>query len=145
MNRLVIIPALNPDDKIFEVIEKIKQLDFHVIVVNDGSDLSYLSLFNKLKNKCIVLSYEKNEGKGSAIKTALQWVKDEQKKYDVIGIMDADGQHLAEDMNHILEISYKNPSSLIIGNRYINRNVPWKSYFENKITSFFFFLIAGKK
>lgn len=43
-----------------------------------------------------------NEKKGAAIKTALTYVEKEMWDSGVIGIMDADGQHLPEDMMKLL-------------------------------------------
>ena len=39
MNISVIIPSLNPDDKLIKVVDSLVEYDFNdIIIVNDGSD-----------------------------------------------------------------------------------------------------------
>ena len=45
---------------------------------------------------------QRNLGKGAAIKTALKYIREELWECNVIGIMDADGQHLPDDMEKLL-------------------------------------------
>ena len=98
MERIVIIPALNPDRCLRDIVDRNWELENQVILVDDGSDESYYQFFWELSEKCIVLHHDKNRGKGEAVKTALQYIKEELWECSVIGIMDADGQHLADDI-----------------------------------------------
>ena len=61
MNVTAVIPAYNPDKKFLVVIEGLVQAGFkHIIVVNDGTEEKYKSLFDKVrKNKhCVLLEHE---------------------------------------------------------------------------------------
>ncbi len=143
MEKVVIIPALNPDEKLREIVEKNRELEHTVILVDDGSDESCRELFWELGESCIVLHHSENRGKGEAVKTALQYIKKELPQYGVIGIMDADGQHLAEDMEKLLEKAESHPGALVLGVRQTDGTMPWKSRFGNRITRWLFHLTTG--
>ncbi len=91
MERIVIIPALNPDERLRGLVERNWELGNQVILVDDGSDKDHAKLFWELSEKCIVLHHKENQGKGAAIKTALKYIREELWECSVIGIMDADG------------------------------------------------------
>ena len=119
------------------------ELENQIILVDDGSDKKYERLFWELGEKCIVLHHEENRGKGEAIKTALKYIKEELWECRVVGIMDADGQHLPDDMEKLLMKAAAEPMALIVGSRTIDRNVPWKSRMGNLITRRIFRMKTG--
>ncbi len=143
MERIVIIPALNPDEGLRNLVERNWELENQVIIVNDGSDKIYDKLFWELGEKCIVLHHNENKGKGAAIKTALKYIRRELWECSVIGIMDADGQHLPDDMEKLLMKAASEPQALIIGSRTIDADVPWKSRMGNLITRKVFRMTTG--
>lgn len=143
MERVVIIPALNPDEGLRELVERNWELENQVIIVNDGSDIEHERLFWELGGKCIVLHHKENLGKGAAIKTALKYIRGELWECNVIGIMDADGQHLPDDMEKLLMKVPTDPMALVIGTRTIDKNIPWKSQMGNLITRKAFRLATG--
>lgn len=145
MERIVIIPALNPDEGLKKIVERNWELENQIIIVDDGSDESCGKLFWELGEKCIVLRHPQNMGKGAAIRTALKYIKEELWECSVIGIMDADGQHLPDDMEKLLMRSASNPDALILGIRTIDENVPWRSRFGNQITRKIFQMTTGVK
>lgn len=104
------------------------------MLVDDGSEAKYQPLFQELGEMCIVLHHPRNLGKGAAIKTALRYVKEELWEYDVIGTMDADGQHMTEDMERVLEQAALHPEALVLGCRTVDGKMPWKSRMGNRIT-----------
>ena len=119
------------------------ELENQIILVDDGSDKKYERLFWELGEKCIVLHHEENRGKGEAIKTALKYIKEELWECRVVGIMDADGQHLPDDMEKLLMKAAAEPMALNVGSRTIDRNVPWKSRMGNLITRRIFRMKTG--
>lgn len=145
MDRIVIIPALNPDECLRDIVERNWQLENQVIIVDDGSEECYQPFFWELSEKCIVLHHDNNKGKGEAVKTALQYIKEELWECSVIGIMDADGQHLADDMEKLLMKAAGNPRALILGCRKLDGVVPWKSKLGNVLTRKVFSLTTGVK
>jgi glycosyltransferase involved in cell wall biosynthesis len=47
-----------------------------VVVVNDGSGVSYNEIFDELPNEVRYLSYKTNMGKGHALKYGLAYIKE---------------------------------------------------------------------
>lgn len=84
-----------------------------------------------MAEKCTVIHHRENLGRGAAIKTALKYIKQEMDGWGVIGIMDADGQHLPEDMERLLMKASSEPEALILGSRTMDKSVPWKSRMGN--------------
>lgn len=145
MERIVIIPALNPDERLRDIVQRNWELENQMILVDDGSDEKYMPFFWELGEKCIVLHHKENRGKGAAIKTALRYIKEEMWECRSIGIMDADGQHLPDDMERVLMKEASNPAALILGSRTIDEKVPWKSRVGNRITRGIFQMKTGVK
>lgn len=143
MEKVVIIPVLDPDEGLCSIVEKNLELGHQVILVDDGSDREYNQFFWELGKDCIVLHHLVNKGKGEAIKTGLKYIKRELWHCDVIGIMDADGQHLPEDMGRLLVKARDNKGALILGIRRIDGDIPWRSRLGNKITRQIFRLVTG--
>lgn len=144
-----IIPSLNPDNKTIKYVEDLIKLGFKkIIVVNDGSSSEYDRYFESLsKNKeCVILKHNINYGKGKALKTAFKYYLDNFNDYTGIVTVDSDGQHSLDDTLRIAKELKKNNDCLILGTRDFNkRNVPFKSKYGNKITTFVFKLLYGKK
>lgn len=149
MEFIVIIPALNPEPCLEKLVDRLWELENQVLVVDDGSEKEYRESFQRLEKKCIVLHHtlsvqgafgplytegKENQGKGEAIKTALQYIRAELWEYSAVGIMDADGQHLPEDMEKLLMRAGRNPGTLVLGTRNLDQSTPWKSRFGNQIT-----------
>ena len=132
MERIIIIPAFRPDKYLKQIVRRNWELENQMIVVDDGSGQEYRPLFEESGEKCIVLHHEENRGKREAIKTALQYIKEELWECGVIGIMDADGQHLPEDMDRLLIQAGLNPGALVLGTRTIDETMPFKSRMGNR-------------
>lgn len=75
----------------------VKKEGNQVVLVDDGSGEDKQQEFWKLSEYAIVLHHEQNRGKGTAIKTALKFIQESLWDYDVVGIMDGDGQHQVQD------------------------------------------------
>lgn len=99
LNKIVIlIPALNPNRKLIDLVQDLKRENLNnIIVIDDGSHEESQSIFLGLqKSNVVIYKHEENMGKGQAIKTGITKVV----KEDVIGVItvDADGQHGASDV-----------------------------------------------
>lgn len=145
MNATVIIPAYDPEENLQRIVDRVWDLGNHVIVVDDGSDISKSDILHRLSEKAIVIHHEKNEGKGAAIKTALKYIKENLWDCNVIGVMDADGQHLPEDMEKLVMKANNRENAMILGVRSIGEDMPLKSRLGNAITRFVFHSLSGVK
>lgn len=140
---IVIIPAYQPDEALVKIADRLWADGYRVIVVDDGSGEAYQPVFERIQDICIVLRHPCNRGKGAAIRTALSYVKKEVWNSGPIGIMDADGQHLPEDMAHLLKTAKTHRTALTIGVRTVGKEMPLRSRLGNRITRADFALVSG--
>lgn len=145
MKSMIIIPAYNPDVILETLVQECCMLGHEVLVVDDGSDAACWKIFQRLESLCVVLHHSENRGKGAAVKTALDFVLWECSDCQVIGTMDADGQHLAADMDKLLAAAEDNPGRLVLGVREVGQEMPWKSRAGNSITRLVFQIVSGQR
>jgi len=144
----IIIPSLNPDEKMMKTLDGILEKGFHkIVVVDDGSDAAHKKPFEYAAEKgCTVLVHGVNKGKGRALKTAFEYCMT---CPDCIGVItvDGDGQHGADDIyNCGKEMLHYNNQRVILGCRDFGaENVPFKSRYGNNITKFAFRFLCGIK
>lgn len=144
MNYLV-IPAYNPDINLLLLAEAFADNpELQLIVVDDGSLAQAQDIFRKVSDFAIVLTHNRNRGKGCAIKTALRYIM-QQGNGHIIVTADADGQHSVSDILTIYRASCQNPNRLILGVRNFHSDTPLRSLLGNKMTSLIFFLISGQR
>ena len=139
MKCTIIIPTLNPTDKLLTLVDELTNNGFNeIIVVNDGSGEEYNNIFEKLPKSVKLLNHETNLGKGAALKTAIK----ELKNVDGFITVDSDGQHSVEDVIKIANELLK--YDIVLGIRNFNlKNVPKRSKFGNKISSLVFKIRTG--
>lgn len=148
MKPVVIIPALNPDEKLVALVGELRRDEFDVVVVDDGSrsDCRNIFITLKLRYQCDVLVHPENRGKGAALKTGIRyaWVG----YPDSCGYVtaDADGQHSAGDIGKVAAALEEGNSCLVMGTRdFRGENVPFKSRWGNRITAAVFRLSTGRR
>lgn len=144
----IIIPSLEPDMKMISLIEDLTKEGFqNIVIVNDGSNDDYLTLYNIAKEKygCKVLTHGVNLGKGRAIKTALNYLITET---DVAGAItvDSDGQHKIKDILALSKTVIENPNHLILGCRtFTKEGIPFRSKAGNIITAKVLAILCGMR
>lgn len=137
MTDIILIPSYEPDDNLIKLMDKLSKTNYKIIVVDDGSGNGYKDIFNKIKDKCKLISYEENHGKGYALKTGFEYIKKHYKEYTLV-TMDSDGQHTIEDAIKLLEYVHKNPKEYALGMRKRDEKVPLRSRFGNSVTRFIY-------
>lgn len=137
-NVIALIPAYQPNENLKILVNELKKRKFRIVIVNDGSEEKYTEIFKKISDKATVLSYQKNLGKGHALKNGLEYIISVYKKNFTVVTLDADGQHRVSDAVKLAYKSLSNKDCLILGSRKINGNVPFRSKFGNTITRFVF-------
>lgn len=144
----VIIPSLNPDEKLIEVVKGVLSVGFtDIILINDGSKpecVKYFDMASELSG-CTVLTHDINRGKGAGLKTAYKYILENRR--DAIGVVavDGDNQHKPQD---ILACSKKmaETGKVVFGVRDFSLpHVPKRSRFGNRMTSFVFRTGCGMK
>jgi hypothetical protein len=132
-----IIPSLDPDDKLINVINDLIDNGFNkIILINDGTEDK--RIFNELdkKDEVILLTHEVNRGKGAALKTSFSYYKDHlMKDYCGVICLDSDGQHLVSDAIKVSNEMVKS-NRFTLGTRLFNtKETPLRNKTGNRITS----------
>ena len=147
---IALIPAYEPEEKIKGLTAELIEKGFDIVVVDDGSGPDHAELFEELSQKATVLTHSENRGKGAALKTGLNYIN----KYmaytesvltpagaetisgrdAVIVTVDADGQHLPDDVLRVAEISAQRRDALVLGSRALSEDIPVRSRFGNTVT-----------
>lgn len=142
--RIVLIPAYCPDKKLVDLVKTLKKMDFTIVIVNDGSKAEHTPIFNAVSVFATVLTHEKNRGKGAALKTGLEYIKNTFAVPYVVVTADADGQHMPDDILLVCEKAQEKTGYLILGSRIIGNGAPLRSRIGNSITRFIFRIATGK-
>lgn len=136
----IIVPVYNNVGTINGVVQRILRFCQDVIVVDDGSaDGSSDSLENL---GAVVVRYEKNRGKGYALKTGFKEAK--ARGFERAITIDADGQHFPEDIPVFATEAKEHPDAMLVGSRNLRmENMPGGNTFANKFSNFWFRLQTG--
>lgn len=145
---IVVIPAYQPDEKLLKTVDDLQnKTGFPIVVVDDGSSETSAPIFSELEGRSgvTVIHHEVNRGKGRAMKTAFEHIKNcgEYSPEDGVVTVDADGQHLIPDIMRVCEAFRREPNALVIGGRAFTGKVPLRSRFGNAMTRFVFALTTG--
>lgn len=146
MKPVVIIPALNPDEKLIKLVEELQKQNLHTIVVDDGSGAEYAHIFDLLKEKYAsdICTQPSNCGKGRALKTGIRFFMDKYPESPGFVTADADGQHAVGNIVEIADALSGNPQALVLGVRnFKEQGIPFRSRFGNKMTSSIFRAATG--
>lgn len=142
----VLIPSLEPDDRLIHVVDSLLETGFKTLVaIDDGSGENYRSYYDELvKRGCVVLRHAVNLGKGRALKDAFNYCL---LAYpDMLGCItvDSDGQHTAANALDLANALAEHPDCLIMGCRdFASDSVPFKNKWGNRITVGMFKIFCG--
>lgn len=121
---VLVIPFFNESHRFqrdyFEtLICRMKQHDWKIVFVNDGSTDNTLSLIDTLKNgsTCVILNQPYNEGKGNAIRQGMNLGLSSFPEIKHIAFVDADGAFDIEDIENLVLRSKSEQFDLLIGAR----------------------------
>lgn len=142
-NVCVIIPSLDPDERLGKVVSSLIEEGFRdIIIVDDGSKQENKKHF-PASEFVTLLIHEKNKGKGAALKTAIKFVMES--RPDCLGVVtcDGDGQHLAADAKNICSYMLETEDFVLGVRDFSLPDVPPKSRIGNKFSSIALFLCCG--
>ncbi len=131
MNTVAVIPSLNEEKTIKEVVTKTSKYVDKVIVVNAGSTDRTTDILNNIKSKkLIVITKEINKGKGFSLRKGLKKALELNPKYIVF--LDADGEKDPRNIPKFLKTLEK--SDMVVGKRDKMRSL--SRALANKFTNF---------
>ncbi len=149
MERLVIIPTYNEKENIEAIIRAVRALplDFHVLVIDDGSpdgtaDIVKRLMSSEFADSLFIVERAGKQGLGTAYIAGFRWAIEHQ--YDYIFEMDADFSHDPKDLVRLYEACVNDGADVAIGSRYLTgvNVVNWPmgrvlmSYFASKYVRF---------
>ena len=143
---VVLIPSLQPDDRLPPYVDALLKSGFRrVVVVDDGSGPDYDAIFGQIEQLgATVIRYPVNKGKGEALKTGFRWLMANDPGCTGVLTADADGQHTVPDCIKVAQAMLAGEDALYLGSRDFNLpDIPPKSRSGNKITSNVFKLLHG--
>ncbi|MBN2831351.1 MAG: glycosyltransferase family 2 protein [Candidatus Omnitrophica bacterium] len=116
MRVCVVIPAYNELGHIASLIRDIKNYHLDILVIDDGSSDNTFGITKDYQvNAMLNLN---NQGKGASLIKGFKYALEN--NFDAVITMDADGQHLPEDLPLFIEAANSPDTNIIIGNRMLN-------------------------
>lgn len=113
----VLIPCLNEERAIGDLLRGVLAHCADVIVVDDGSDDRTPEIVAGMP--VTLLRHAGRRGKGEALRTGFREAL--ARGFDAVLTMDGDGQHLPDDIPRIVDAALCYPHHIVIGARMLNR------------------------
>lgn len=123
------MPAYNEERKIPSLIKELFEYVDKVIVCDDGSKDKTTQVAEEAGATVIV--HGQNMGKGAALKSLFNYVRD--LDFDVLVTIDGDGQFLPSEIPKLVEPIKQNKYDVVIGYRFTDAEMPAYRKFGNKI------------
>lgn len=137
-----VIPTYNNGGTIADVVRRVSEQIRDIIVVVDGSTDGTREILKGLDIALTIVDCPKNRGKGVALKRGFQ--KARELGFTHVLTIDADGQHLPEDIPLLYRAHTLHPKAIIIGSRVLKQaNMPSQNTFANRFSNFWFALQTG--
>ena len=146
MNAVLVIPSLNPNERLVSLIDDMRCRGLcDIIVVNDGSDAACRPVFDEVeRHGAHVFHHAVNMGKGQAIKTGLMHIRNLFPHATHFVTMDDDGQHLPDDVVTVCRVAADHPACIVLGTRdFKSKDVPARSRIGNVFSSAYFKMDTG--
>jgi len=139
----ILIPAYKPNIMMIDLVDTLLKEGYLVTVIDDGSGEEFKDVFDSLNKEVKLLKHEENMGKGRAMKTGFTYILENNPNSKGVITVDADGQHLPEDIKKVKDKLIDKQNKIVIGSRLFKGNVPLRSRFGNGVTKFVFAVISG--
>ena len=141
---VALIPSYQPDERMVRLVGDLQSQGVACVVVDDGSGAGYATLFEEASRSASVIGYERNQGKGHALKLGLQYIQQRYPQDCVIVTVDADGQHALQDVLRCADQARETGNALILGCRsFDGPTVPLRSRVGNVVTRGVYRLASG--
>lgn len=122
MKTCAIVPCYNVGDLCVPVIEQTRKFVDTILAVDDGSTDDTRA--HLASTGVAILTYKQNAGKGAALISAFEHIlaNAEYQEYDVLLTIDGDGQHNPQEIPVLLDAYSKQPNSVVVGTREVDRS-----------------------
>ena len=135
---LVVIPSYNTGDRLLSTVSEVLVATSHPVWVvidgsTDGSERGVIDL-EDCEHRLKVIIKTNNEGKGAAVRSALLIAQ--KQGFTHVLVMDADGQHPANQIERFFGYAQSNPDSMILGQPVFDESVPLERLYGRKLSVF---------
>lgn len=134
-NVIAIVPVYNPEPGLVDLCRALVADYGSVVVVDDGSN-DHCDDFGLLPQGVTIVRHTINRGKGRAIKTGIEWVREHRPEVKVVVFADGDGQHRPEDVRRVVEHALAADQVTLGVRDFSTAGIPFRSRFGNVLTSF---------
>ena len=119
MNIAVLIPSLDPNERLGTLVSALRQRGVtQLVVIDDGSAARTQPIFDLCASLgCIVVHHDRNRGKGEALRTGLRAAREHFPNLAGVVTADGDGQHRVNDILRVAHALETTASGLILGTR----------------------------
>lgn len=137
----VVVPSYNESRTIGAIVKRLKEREFVVYVIDDGSQDDTEA--KAIAEGAIVIKNPKNMGKGGALKEGFKRVIAD--GFDMVLIMDGDDQHDITDIAHLIKCMRETHADMIVGNRMTDTSrMPIVRIAVNRFMSWLISVISGQ-
>jgi glycosyltransferase involved in cell wall biosynthesis len=140
----VVVPAYNEEKTVAKVVTELCEMNYMVVVVDDGSHDKTHNIVKNLQKKypqqISIYSHIINRGLGAALKTGMDASLRKGAKYIVT--FDADCQHDPYDIDNVCEPLKIDEADVVLGDRNFN-DMPRSKKMANLIMNFITLLFYG--
>jgi glycosyltransferase involved in cell wall biosynthesis len=139
MKVLVVIPAYNEAEHIYNLIKEVKNYHLKILVIDDGSSDDTYNIAKGLEVN--VMLNLRNQGKGASLIKGFRYALEND--FEAVITMDADGQHQPKDLPLFLKAAEDKDVHIVIGNRMLKaKGMPLIRVATNKFMSWFISFIG---
>jgi hypothetical protein len=128
---LIVIPAYNESGRVGAVVTDVRRTlpDADVLVVDDGSEDATSA--EAAGAGAVALTLPANCGYGTALQTGYKYAV--RHGYELVGQIDADGQHQAEFLSKMLELVREDGADVVVGSRFLARDGHYETPFARSL------------
>jgi glycosyltransferase involved in cell wall biosynthesis len=128
---LIVIPAYNEAGRIGAVVHDVRATlpSAAILVIDDGS--GDRTPDEAVEAGATVASLPVNSGYGAALQTGYKYAV--RNRYDIVGQIDADGQHKAEYLRDLLDALQAGDADVVIGSRFLDRDGHYRPSVARKL------------
>ena len=114
-NLVVLVPALNEQESVGQVLQELQSNGFHVLLISDGSQDATANIGRQLGVK--VLDLPINLGVGGALRAGFKFAI--WRGFCAAIQVDADGQHPIEEIENLITAANEHNAHMVIGSRFL--------------------------